>query len=481
MRNMKKRSTLVLMIVCLLIVSISYCVLAQEKQVLTGEKIGPWDYISSGEEWEPVTTTTYLGVLKGSFYEMGFQYGQRAAYGTTENSDAVWAECLESCDNSIKEVKARLAKYLEQLNDYSPQTVEFLKGMADGAAVILDKSPFAKDSTNFERVFSLNVSSALTAAPGPAEGCNGAWIGKEATKDGRAVLVYEGQGGNMGNDRWGRKAVFIAVPDDPKAHVVFCFTGTGCIGRGGILFNDAGVVNSLFASDSGDFPETKDYGVEFHVSRFHAAFYGDSAEKAAEIVNLGSPEYREKTGRKTVLRTRGVVLMFGDANIGLVGEYTAKRYAVRRPGDMGETNSAYIAQANHNYTNFSMDENNEKTDIPMTKFAPEVKDDSSYYRFWSPMWYIRNNYGKLDLEMVLRGLAPLHDRYDKDGNKYGYERGKTFCTHKFNTKTGDPGGSHGVAVVVPETLEVYNIPCWPCRFVDQEWNYYNLNDYLGLR
>ena len=51
---------------------------------------------------------------------------------------------------------------------------------------------------------------------------------------------------------------------------------------------------------------------------------------------------------------------------------------------------------------------------------------------------IRNNYGELDLEMVLRKTNVLHDRYDENGNKYDYKRGYTFCTHKFS-KSGDPG------------------------------------------
>ena len=135
-------------------------------------------------------------------------------------------------------------------------------------------------------------------APIPAHECNGFWLSKEATKDGRAIFVYHGQGGNMGSDRWGKKVIFIAIPDDPKAHAVFCYTGTGLIGRGGILLNDAGVVNSLFAADSGEYPEINEYGVEFHVARFHAAFYGDTAEEAINIVNLGSDEYREKLVEK---------------------------------------------------------------------------------------------------------------------------------------------------------------------------------------
>ena len=65
--------------------------------------------------------------------------------------------------------------------------------------------------------------------------------------------------------------------------------------------------------------------------------------------------------------------MFADANIGLVGEYINNRYAVRRPGDMGEIDNAYICQSNHNFCEFSMDENNQKTDIPMTKICSRSK------------------------------------------------------------------------------------------------------------
>ena len=475
-----KRSALVLMIVCILIVSISYGVLAQEKQDLEGKEFGPWDYISSGEEWEPVTTVTNIGVLRGSFYEIGFQYGQRVPYGTSYNADVEWSKSLAKYE-TVEAVKAELALYLEQLKSFSPQTVQFLEGLADGAAHILEQSPYANDgSTNFDRIFNLNTAPYFID-PVRDHGCNGVWLGKEATKDGRAIYIFESQGGAMGTDRWGRKVIFIAIPDDPNAHTLWVYGGAGCIGRGGVILNDAGVVSSLFNSDERKFKEeVDDYGLEGHAHRFHTALYGGSAEEAAEIITLGTPEYREITGRETLLRSKGDAIMLGDANSGLVVEYTAHRYAIRRPGDMGEIDSAYICQSNHNFSEYSMDDNNERSDVPMTKYAPEVKDSSSYYRFWSPMWYIRNNYGEITIDMALRELAALHDRYDEDGNKLDYKRGSTFCTHKFDS-AGNPGGSHGVAVVIPETLEAFTIPCWPCRFVDEDWSYYNLNDYLSLR
>jgi len=411
---------------------------------------------------------------------MGFKYGERADYDIRANTDVDWAASVKYCKGSIEELKSRIEKYKEQVEFFSPQTIEFLKGMANGAASQLDKSEYAKEGTNLERIYNINISSALVKIP---TGCNGFWVGKQATKDGKSYATFHSQGRYMGNDIMARHITFVAIPDDPKAHIVWMSTIAGCIGRGGEIVNDAGVVNGLFASDSGDYPEEVNaYGVEPHLSRFHALLYGDSAEKAAEIINLGTPEYREKTGRKTLLRARGVTLMFADAGTCLMVSYTAGPYAIRRPGDLGEEGAGYICQSNHNYQEFSYDENNEKTNIPMTKFAPEEteKKDSSYWRFWSPMWAIRNNYGKIDLEMVLRELTALHDRYDKDGNKYEYEQGKSFCAHKFS-KAGDPGGSYSPVVVVPETLEIYEVPDWPCRYVNKSWNYINLNDFKALR
>ena len=144
---------------------------------------------------------------------------------------------------------------------------------------------------------------------------------------------------------------------------------------------------------------------------------------------------------------------------------------------MGERDAAFINQSNHNNLNFSYDENNELTNVPMTKFSPAVPGKSSYYRFWSPYWAILENFGKIDKEMVLRKLTALHDIYDEHGAWYPYTRGSTFCTHAYNPTTQFPGGSYGVVVVVPETLEIYHVPMWPCRYTDKSWHYINLNDY----
>ena len=104
-KNIKNNLFVSVIFVLLMVTMVNFSSIAQQKLEITNGPISDWDYISSGEEWEPLTTITHIGVLRGSFYEMGFQYGERAAYGTAQNSDVEWGKSLESCDNSVEEVK----------------------------------------------------------------------------------------------------------------------------------------------------------------------------------------------------------------------------------------------------------------------------------------------------------------------------------------------------------------------------------------
>lgn len=442
-----------------------------------------WEVVGLGVDYEPVTSVAWIGILKGSWYEMGYQYGERGAYDILFNTDMNWDASVKAYNGSVSEVKKRLLKYEEHLSLFSPQALQFLKGMADGAALQLDQSLFASESSNFDRVFNHNVSLALRARwsrENPPVGCNSFWVGEHATKDGKAIATFHSQGGWMGDGYHGRKHIYIAIPDDPKARIVWNFTSAGQLALGGVMANDAGVFHGLHAADDGRSPETMAYGVEPNVGRFHAMFYANSAEEATKIMIYGTAEYREKTGRKTLLGTRGVNLLFADASTAIMLEISARNHAIRRPGDLGEKGNGYIAQSNHNHLDFSFDENLVKSSQPMTKFAPEVQNSNSYYRFWSPMWQLYHNYGEIDLEMVLRDLTASHKIYNSSGEFLGEDPENAFCTHKYSN-TGDPGGSHCPVVMVPETLEIYWVPMWPCRYTDRSWNYLNLNDYKVLR
>ena len=445
---------------------------------VTPIKAVDWSCVGSGENWAPFASNHWLGVIKGSFYEMGSQYGERGAFDILINTDADWKSSLKYFNYDVILLKGILEKFRKQLWYYSPQTIEFMKGRAAGAASQLKNSPYASTSTNFERILQLNISSAIRKMPIEHE-CNSFWVSSGATVDGKAIVSHHSQS-SMGTGKSGRNFTFVAIPDDPDAQIVWVSTNAGCIGRGGQMINDEGVMNALHASQQGSPKGCMDYGVEFHVSRFHAAFYGKTAENAADFLVHGTKRYRDFTGMKTLLRTRGAVIMFADATTCIYAQFAARNYALRKPGDMGEINANYIAQSNHNYSVYSYDENDKYTEeVKMTDFANEDGNSSSYFRFWSPMEAIKNAYGLIDKKKVIHELTSLHETYNKDGKPYGYQPGKTFCVHSY--KSGNPGSSYNPVVFIPENLEIYNVPYWPCNFKNKSWNYYNLNNYKGLR
>jgi hypothetical protein len=227
--------------------------------------------------------------------------------------------------------------------------------------------------------------------------------------------------------------------------------------------------------------------------------FSNTAREAAEKVTVGTEEYRNRTGRKTVLRGRGCNIVFADPDNVFCVEQNARYYAIRRPGDLNEENSNYLVHANHFKSKKGcFDENNvfhpEKT---MADFTPEQKErpNGTYYRFWSGMWMIRNHYGQIDEKVMMEDLVGSHVGYDEDGKCYDPdpETGTptaggplsqehenwhgTFCAH-IKPYTGENpmgvGGNIETTVFDLSTREVWWVPVWPCHY--KEWNldwYYN--------
>jgi hypothetical protein len=82
--------------------------------------------------------------------------------------------------------------------------------------------------------------------------------------------------------------------------------------------------------------------------------------------------------------------LYCNNNILAVVEASANRYAVRKAGEFtGDkwTNPDYIIFANHFLCNYSYDENNQRTDVPMTIFNVS---EGSEERFWTLMWELHD-------------------------------------------------------------------------------------------
>jgi len=98
---------------------------------------------------------------------------------------------------------------------------------------------------------------------------------------------------------------------------------------------------------------------------WYATAFADSAHQAVELLTVGRPEYQKKSVNKIVIGkcTKGANWVVSDSKEAYVVESIPAdqngiaRYAIRRPGDMGEQGD-YIVSTNNVEGNHSYNEQN---------------------------------------------------------------------------------------------------------------------------
>ena len=126
---------------------------------------------------------------------------------------------------------------------------------------------------------------------------------------------------------------------------------------------------------------------------------------------------------------------------------------------------------NHNYCDYSFDENNERTDIPMTQFGNEETSPGSARRFWTLMWDIRHNCGQIDREMAMKFMRG-HHQYDQDGRRMESKTGETplqfagdvTCPHSGYPEKWTRGTADAKMAVYADDLKVYWTMGRPCEW-----------------
>lgn len=453
-----------------------------------------------------LTRVIWLGALEGTWKEMGVQYGQRAKYEIRINNDAEFGGYLKKFDGDAQRIIRIATEFEKSLFPLCPEIIDFMKGIAEGAASELDKSPYANMASNYDRILCQNIGSSMRAefeiflekkttivpsSDDEISGCGGWWVTAPATKDGETYVGRQSHGA-MVDAEGGHTVAYVLIPQDPRAKVTFSQAGAGSINSGNV-FNEEGVYGSLAGAWSNPRTVTGALGVKDYIAILPAVVYANSAREAADYVIYGTPEYRKLTGRKTLLRTRGSNMMFADEKEAFVVEKGARVYAVRTPGYLGEKGNSYLSFTNHwKYKDGSYDEDNVfHKDIPLDQFCPEVEGDDSYYRFWQLMWWFNNNYGNITLDSLMYDLSAAHYTYDKEGKRYEPDSVTglpippygTECKHDNISEEYPLGnsGSWNVSIAVPRTREIYFLPAWPCQFIGLSWNYVDLKFYSKYR
>lgn len=418
----------------------------------------------------------FLGVLEGSWRQIGHQVGTQAGDLVRWVSDVWWNEHTDNygLDNTLK----ALPLYEQQIAALNAELIEFMKGIAEGATKELDKSPYAKASSYYQKVLNTNIFDAWsmrhpTSYP---------WQNKEAAEEGGcSAFVTIGPGPNKHDEMIAAhnrhtsfnpkcyQLVYIGRPEDGNA---FWVLTAGAAGAACQVVNERGLSVIL---NAGGNQHAKQHANAFGVSWFllflHVAAYADTADEAIEIITKGTPAYRARTGRKSLLRTGTWNFLISDRSGCAVVETTANRYAIRRPGDLGEIGT-YLVLTNHNYCDYSFDENNRRTDVPMTRFGNEKTSPGSATRFWTLMGDIRHHYGRMDRRLAMQLLSGHHQR-DRQGHLIESRKGElplqfqgaVTCPHWGGYPEARRGGTADAKVAVcGKDLRVYWTLGRPCQW-----------------
>lgn len=403
-----------------------------------------------------------LGVLTGSWYEMGVQYGERSGSEIVDFFDYRFGMHVKKY--GLKHLLEDIHRYEYQAKLFFPEGLEFARGIGDGAEKYFSKSKFKDDiPSNYLKIVFMNCDNCLYYGhPGPADidhglppnttadlkglspvedACSAMAINgaKGGTSDGTSMLVHNNDGDFI-DETW--RYTYIAAPNTPGANAFWASTTPGK------FFDIMGVNNkglALLLTVGGNktwIPSENIYerafGVTWQYILLKALSSAKSVPEVVELVTVGTPEYRKATGRKTLLRTRHNNYVMLDKNEALVVEVTANRYAVRRPGDYGEEGD-FVVATNHFIANHSYDANNVKTDFPMTFFGDEDYAPLSATRYYTALWEAKMNYGKLNADKI-REIWTSHyyitkkgERVDQitDGKKWmpAHLASNTICSH----------------------------------------------------
>lgn len=364
----------------------------------------------------------WIGPLSGSWFEMGRSLGAKTGEMILASSDYWWKTM---CDfRGFGETVNAIEQYWRQLGLLDPDQQELMRGIVSGAQDRLSESPFESHADPLHADALLRVYAAAVfdswiwcdpdsyrsadAVPNTwAErfidggGCNSVAVLGSATAGGHTItsqVRHTQQAGLC----YQASAVFCpgdgASPDFWTVGNVPSPNGLLVVNRDGVSishhFGGATTQESLAAGCYGGA-----YGVPWLNMLFYAIRNAHSAAEAADLLIHGSESYRTATGRKTVLREGCWNWMVCDENEILVLEVSPDRYAIRRPGEFTGVfrDSDYIVCANHFLSPFSFDENDVRTDVPMTVFNA---NRTSERRFWTLMWEMHDHASGLDPAML---------------------------------------------------------------------------------
>ena len=291
--------------------------------------------IKFADEVPLVPEITPVIVIKGSDYEMGYQYAQQLVqvFGP-------WILEMRAGRKFTEKQMIELRKWEEQHRTHTPWLIEFVKGWAQGA--VDAGTPMSYDDVMYLWVGDTAPSYDFLSQDGlpeiPPMACSGMAAWGRATKDGKLVT------GSTGDHDLSYQVIVLAYPDDGNAFIYSAFGATGAIAGGGDMWffghpamNSEGVAYVQHGGGPKFLEKKKHwgYGVRRAASVMHIMRYADTAKQALEI-EMSMPIGDIGKGDQATVGG-----FYADDEYGYVIEGRKDPLAIREAGLMGETDFLY--------------------------------------------------------------------------------------------------------------------------------------------
>ncbi len=313
-------------------------------------------------------------IVSGADYEMGYQYGQQAGHAIEKSKESKWASALKTFtrDQVLHAIKANQ----HYIKEYTPELIDFMKGMSDGAAA-------AGNAVSYADVLLINCTlpkpETSTYPEGaekdtlPPKKCSVCSAWGSCTKDGQVIGVDTLDTSELLNG-----VLIVAFPD--KGNNYMCGADAGEVGDH-FLMNNRG----LFIGNSGGGGSPRDmdnnYGISWSCSLPYLARFAASAVEARDMITKWQINIPEN-------------FHFVDVKGGaFVVEKSAAIQSVRQPGDFGEEDFLF---STNNYLSDKM---------KVTKKGGFIKKHGGYGAYSAPrnlmLWDMLHNYhGQVDVEFM---------------------------------------------------------------------------------
>jgi len=284
-------------------------------------------------EWLPLPPSIMpVVIVKGSAYEMGYQYGRQVGHYIEMVKDAEWVEAIKTM-HSLQEIERELQAAEHYIKKYAPEEIEWMEGVADGAT---------EDGYNvsFKDILIINTRvhppTPFANHPSSAEmtrqeDCSiwAAW-GK-TTSDGSLIC------GDSKDEAYSYQVLTVAFPDYGNAYMTTA--------RAGEISQHFSMNNKgLFIGASGAPGErdtARDYGIPYPCTFSHLAQFSNNAKEAKEALSSWN-----------IYWYRGLNYTFADTHRNaFVVELTAALKSIRVPGQFGERDFIF---ATNNFLNEEM-------------------------------------------------------------------------------------------------------------------------------